>query len=46
MQADKTNKTFSQKVNNKNRFPSLPTLVGGVNGGLEIVKIWKDQGRR
>ena len=28
--------------NNKNRSPSLPTLVGGANGGSEIVKMWKD----
>jgi len=26
----------------KNRTPSLPTLVGGANGGPEIVKMWKD----
>jgi len=42
LQADKTKKPFWQKVNNKNRSPSLPTLVGGVNGGSEIVKMWKD----
>ena len=30
------------KVNNKNRSSSLPTLVGGANGGSEIVKMWKD----
>ena len=42
LQADKTKKSFWQKVNNKNRSPSLPTLVGGANGGSEIVKMWKD----
>jgi len=42
LQADKTKKSFWQKVNNKNRPPSLPTLVGGANGGSEIVKMWKD----
>jgi len=42
LQADKTKKSFWQKVNNKNRSSSLPTLVGGVNGGSEIVKMWKD----
>ena len=42
LQADKTKKSFWQKVNNKSRFPSLPTLVGGANGGSEIVKMWKD----
>ena len=41
LQADKTKKSFWQKVNNKNRSPSLPTLVGRANGGSEIVKIWK-----
>ena len=41
LQADKTKKSFSQKVNNKNRSPSQPTLLGGANGGSEIVKIWK-----
>ena len=41
LQADKT-KPFWQKVNNKNSSPSLPTLVGGANGGSEIVKMWKD----
>jgi len=41
LQADKT-KSFWQKVNNKNRSSSLPTLVGGANGGSEIVKMWKD----
>ena len=41
-QADNTKKSFWQKVNNKNRSPSLPTLVGGANGGSEIVKMWKD----
>jgi len=24
------------------QIPSLPTLVGGANGGSEIVKMWKD----
>jgi len=42
LQADKTKKSFWQKVNNKNRSPSLPTLVGGANGGSEIVEMWKD----
>ena len=42
LQADKTKKSFWRKVNNKNRSPSLPTLVGGANGGSEIVKMWKD----
>jgi len=42
LQADKNKKTFWQKVNNKNRSPSLPTLVGWANGGSEIVKMWKD----
>jgi len=42
LQADKTKKSFWQKFNNKNRSPSLPTLVGGANGGSEIVKMWKD----
>ena len=42
LQADKTKKSFWQKVNNKNRSSSLPTLVGGANGVSEIVKIWKD----
>ena len=42
LQADKTKKSFWQKVNNKNRSPSPPTLVGGENGGSEIVKMWKD----
>ena len=42
LQADKTKKSFWQKVHNKNRSPSLPTLVGGENGGSEIVKMWKD----
>jgi len=37
LQADKTKKSFWQKVNNKNRCSSLPTLVGGANGGSEIV---------
>jgi len=41
LQADKTKKSFWQKVNKKNRSPSLPTLVGGANGGSEIVKMWK-----
>ena len=42
LQADKTKKSFWQKVNNKNRSSSLSTLVGGANGGSEIVKMWKD----
>ena len=42
LQADKTKKSFWQKVNNTNRSSSLPTLVGGANGGSEIVKMWKD----
>ena len=42
LQADKTKKSFWQKVNNKNRSSSLPTLAGGANGGSEIVKMWKD----
>jgi len=42
LQADKTNETFWQKVNNKARSTTLPTLVGGVNGVSEIVKMWKD----
>ena len=42
LQADKTKKSFWQIVNNKNRSSSLPTLVGGANGGSEIVKMWKD----
>ena len=42
LRADKTKKSFWQNVNNKNRSPSLPTLVGGANGGPEIVKMWKD----
>ena len=42
LQADKTKKSFWEKVNNNNRSPSLPTLVGGANGGSEIVKMWKD----
>ena len=42
LQADKTKKSFWQKVNNKNRSSSLPTLVRGANGGSEIVKMWKD----
>ena len=42
LQADKTTKSFWQKVNNKNRSSSLPTLVGGAKGGSEIVKMWKD----
>jgi len=37
LQADRTKKSFWQKVNNKNRSSSLPTLVGGANGGSEIV---------
>ena len=42
LQADKTKKSFWQKVNNKNKSPSLPTLEGGANGGSEIVKMWND----
>ena len=42
LQADKTKKSFWQKVNNTNRSPSIPTLLGGANGGSEIVKMWKD----
>jgi len=42
LQPDKTKKSFWQKVNNKNRSSSLPALVGGANGGSEIVKMWKD----
>jgi len=42
LQAAKTNKTFWQKFNSKTRSPSLPTLLGGVNGGSEIVTMWKD----
>jgi len=42
LQADKTKKSFWQKVNNKNRSPSLSKLVGGANGGSEIIKMWKD----
>jgi len=42
LQADKTKKSFWQKVNNKNRSPSLPTLVRGADSGSEIVKMWKD----
>jgi len=38
LQADKTKKSFWQKVNNKTRSPPLPTSVGGANGGSEIVK--------
>ena len=41
LQADKTKKSFWQKVRNKNRSSSLPTLVEGANGGSEIVKMWK-----
>jgi len=33
LRADKTNKTFWQKVNNKTRYPTLPTLMGRVNRG-------------
>jgi len=33
LQADKTKKPFWQKVNNKTLSPSLPTLVGGEDGG-------------
>ena len=32
--ADKTKKSFQQKINYKNKFPSLPRLVGGANGGF------------
>jgi len=32
LQADKTKKSFRQKVSNRNRSPSLPTMVGGANG--------------
>jgi len=39
LQADKTKKSFWQKVNNINRSSSLPTLVGGANGGPEIVNL-------
>ena len=43
LQPDKTMKSFWQKVNNKNRSPlPVPALVGGANGGSEIVKMWKD----
>jgi len=42
LQANKNKKTFWQKINNKTRFPSLRTWVGVVNGGSEIVKMWKD----
>ena len=42
LQADKTKKSFQQKVNNKNRSSLLPTLVGGANGVSEVVKMWKD----
>ena len=35
LQADKTKKSFWQKVNNKNRSSSLPTLVG-----VEMVVQW------
>ena len=42
LQADKTKKSFWQKVNHKNRSPTLPTLVGGANVGSEIVRMWKD----
>ena len=42
LQADKTKRSFWQKVNNQNRSPLLPTLVGGANGGSEIVKMLKD----
>ena len=41
LEADKTKKSFWQKVNNKNRSSSLQTLVGGANGDSEIVKMWK-----
>jgi len=39
LQADKTKKSFWQKVNNKTRSSSLPTLVGGANGCSDIVKM-------
>ena len=42
LQADKSKKSFWQKVNNKNRSSSLPTLVGGANDGSKIAKMWKD----
>jgi len=32
LQTDKTKKSFWQKVNNKNRSPTLPTLVGARRG--------------
>jgi len=32
LQADKTKKSFRQKVSKRNRSPSLPTMVGGANG--------------
>jgi len=40
--ADKTNKSFWQKVNTKTKSPTLPTLVGGVNGGSKIAKMCRD----
>ena len=39
LQADKTKKSFWQKVNNKIRSLSLPTLVGGARGGSETANI-------
>ena len=39
LHAYKTNQTFWQKVNNKPRSPSLPTLVGVVNSGSDIVNV-------
>jgi len=42
LHANKTKKTIWQNVNNKTRSPSLPTVMCGVDGGTEIVKIWKD----
>jgi len=41
LQADKTKKSFWQKVNNKNRSSSLPPLVGGANGGQRLLKCGK-----
>jgi len=38
LQADTTSQKFWQKVKNKNKSPSLPTLVGGVNSGSENVE--------
>ena len=42
LQVDKTNQNFWQKIKDKSISQSLPTLVGGVNGGSEIDKVWKD----